>query len=60
MSLFGNNVLWVLIWLGVMGPVVVLIIYYSVRVASLAHFRTRLEYLRSAMRELKGEVNGNE
>ena len=36
----------------------VLVAYVVVRVASFAHFRTKLEYVRRLLRELKGEENG--
>lgn len=40
------------------ATLVVLVIYVMVRVASVAHFRTKLEYLRTLMKQ--GEVNAEE
>jgi hypothetical protein len=39
------------------GLVTLVLVYLIVRAASLAHFKTKLEYLRSTMKEIKGEIN---
>lgn len=48
--------LWGVVWIVAAFPVLIVMAYVIVRVAAFAHFRTKLEYLRSALKELgKGE-----
>lgn len=54
-----NDWVWAVVWLLATAPILIAVAYLIVRAASLAHFRTKLEYLRSMLKELgKGEHNG--
>lgn len=44
-----------IIGLLILAPIVVAIAYAVVRAASFAHFRTKLEYLRTMMKEVGGD-----
>jgi hypothetical protein len=44
----------ILAWVFILGVVTVILAYAVVRAASFAHFRTKLEYLRSVLKELRG------